>query len=252
MFSRLEGQKITQTLELLKARIQERFPDHNLGSVAAELSDLSRHATQRMRHIRKPHPLRIVSFVLTGLTIALVAAVFIDLDTTIHLENVQTFVTFLEPALGCVVFLGAFLIFLWTLELRLKRRRILAAVHELRSIVHIVDMHQLTKDPERLLSRHSTTPSSPKIEFTPFLLGRYLDYCSEMLSLISKVSALYVQDLDDPVVLNAVDQIEALTTGLSRKIWQKIMILDRFFGAERRAEGSSSLMELEDQLDTAT
>jgi len=30
-----------------------------------------------------------------------------------------------------------------------------------------------------------------------------------------------------PVVLSAVDQIEDLTTALSNKIWQKIMILDR-------------------------
>jgi hypothetical protein len=29
----------------------------------------------------------------------------------------------------------------------------------------------------------------------------------------------------DPVVLDAVDGIENLTTGLSRKIWQKIAIL---------------------------
>ena len=45
--------------------------------------------------------------------------------------------------------------------------------------------------------------------------------------LIGKVAALYVQRFDDPVALSAVDQIEDLTTGLSRKIWQKIMIIDR-------------------------
>jgi hypothetical protein len=49
-----------------------------------------------------------------------------------------------------------------------------------------------------------------------------------MLSLVGKVAALYVQDLDDPVVLGAVNDVENLTTGLSRKIWQKIMIIYRF------------------------
>ena len=62
---------------------------------------------------------------------------------------------------------------------------------------------------------------------TRFELGRYLDYCSEMLSLISKIAALYVQNLDDPVVLVAVDEVEDLTSGLVHKIWQKIMILER-------------------------
>ncbi len=62
---------------------------------------------------------------------------------------------------------------------------------------------------------------------TPFELGRYLDYCSEILSLVGKVSTLHVADSDDSVVLDAVDQIERLTTGLSQKVWQKIRVLDR-------------------------
>ena len=60
---------------------------------------------------------------------------------------------------------------------------------------------------------------------TPSQLNRYLDYCSELLSVISKVAALYAQQLNDPVVLAAVNEVEALTTGLSSKIWQKLVIL---------------------------
>jgi hypothetical protein len=90
----------------------------------------------------------------------------------------------------------------------------------------VIDMHQLTKDPERVLRTDwESTPSSPTETMSPFLLTRYLDYCSEMLSILGKVAALYVQDFDDEVALAAVNEIEALTTGLSRKIWQKIMIL---------------------------
>jgi len=57
-------------------------------------------------------------------------------------------------------------------------------------------------------------------------LSRYLDYCSEMLSLTGKIAALYVQTYDDGVALAAVNEVEGLTTGLSRKIWQKLMILE--------------------------
>ncbi|HUE38002.1 MAG TPA: hypothetical protein VMR29_00760, partial [Candidatus Binatia bacterium] len=56
---------------------------------------------------------------------------------------------------------------------------------------------------------------------------RYLDYCSEMLSIVSKIAALYVQDLRDTLTLSAVDEVESLTAGLSRKVWQKIAIIDR-------------------------
>ena len=56
---------------------------------------------------------------------------------------------------------------------------------------------------------------------------RYLHYCGELLALVSKVGHLYVQDFADPATLAAVDQFENLTTGLSGKIWQKIMLLER-------------------------
>ena len=57
-------------------------------------------------------------------------------------------------------------------------------------------------------------------------LNRYLDYCSDALALISKIAALHVQGFQDPVLLDAVDDVEDLTAGFSRKIWQKITILE--------------------------
>jgi hypothetical protein len=144
-------------------------------------------------------------------------------------------------AISSVLFyLGAVILFLFTVEGRIKRRRALRFLRELRALAHIVDMHQLTKDPDRLLTHGQNTPSSPAREMTRFELGRYLDYCSEMLSLISKIAALYIQNFDDPVVLAAVDEVEALTTGLSRKIWQKIMILERAEGRLSSAASSPS------------
>ena len=132
----------------------------------------------------------------------------------------------LEAGLNDVILIGALFFFLITLEIRIKRRRALRAIHELRAIAHIIDMHQLNKDPERVASKmYFTTQKSPKIDLNRFLLGRYLDYCSEMLSLTGKLAALYVQDFDDSVALASVNEVESLSTGLSRKIWQKIMIL---------------------------
>ena len=43
-------------------------------------------------------------------------------------------------------------------------------------------------------------------------MTRYLDYCSEMLSLTNKLAALYAQYLPDAVVIDAVNDIEQLTT----------------------------------------
>jgi hypothetical protein len=45
-----------------------------------------------------------------------------------------------------------------------------------------------------------------------------------MLSLIGKVAALHLQTPDDAAVVN---EIEGLTTGLNRKIWQKVDLVTR-------------------------
>ena len=68
--------------------------------------------------------------------------------------------------------------------------------------------------------------SSPKRTMSMFELGRYLDYCCDALSLVSKVAALHVEGFDDEAVLKAVDDIEELSGGLSAKIGQKITVLN--------------------------
>jgi hypothetical protein len=130
-----------------------------------------------------------------------------------------------EAALNVTILLAMAIFFMTSLETRVKRRRALAALHRLRSVIHVVDMHQLTKDP----SNHgaAATASSPARDLTPGELARYLDYCAEMFSLASKVAALYAEYVNDAVVLEAVNDLEGLATGLSSKVWQKIVMLDR-------------------------
>ena len=70
-------------------------------------------------------------------------------------------------------------------------------MHELRALAHVIDMHQLSKDPSMPAGTGVATPSSPVRTMSHFELVRYLDYCSEMLSLTGKLAALYVQSFDD-------------------------------------------------------
>src|SRR5207244_11436364 len=122
------------------------------------------------------------------------------------------FAVFLQSsqAIQNVVFLGVAVLFLANVDTRIRRRRTLGAIHELRSIAHIVDMHQLTKDPDQVVADGSATPSSPQRTMTRFELSRYLDYCAEVLALTGQVAALYVQGFKDPVRLEAVNDGEPL------------------------------------------
>jgi len=74
----------------------------------------------------------------------------------------------------------------------------------------------------RLPPSLDVTPGQP---MAPADLSRYLDHCTDMLSLTGKIAALYVEDFHDSVALAAVNEIELLTTSMSRKIWQKLSML---------------------------
>jgi len=225
VYHNLDAERIVETVRRLRSRIQERFPEAGLGRVAESLLGIAEKADANARAISRPFlPLRIGMAVLVAAFLALLGWIFLHLKISAQVDRFSELFQGVDAALNTVLLVGGAIFFLFTLEVRMKRNRALKLIHELRSLAHIVDMHQLTKDPETILGNGPRTASSPKRSMTRFELSRYLDYCSEMSSLIGKIAALYVQDYDDSVVLGAVDQIEDLTASLSRKAWQKIMI----------------------------
>lgn len=224
----LEAPRIVETIERLKNRIDARFPSSGLSRICGELLLTSRAASERAVAFGRPIiAIRGLTWLLVALLVTAVclavAATGLRWGRVELTEIIQTS----EAGLSEAVLIGAGLLFLVGWERRLKRQRALRALHELRSVAHVIDMHQLTKDPERLLDRYSSTKASPRETMTAFELNRYLDYCSELLSLTGKVAAVYVQWFDDPVVLEAVAEIEDLTTGLCQKIWQKVNLLQQ-------------------------
>jgi len=228
-FRTLDAARIVETARALAARVRERFPDSGLGRLATELVEVGRDATRLSTWLGRPvWPIRALA-VLSSTAIAAVAiALIVGVDRHITLyATISDLLQGLDAGVNELVLLGAATWFLVSWEQRFKRGRALVTLHELRSMAHIIDMHQLTKDPERVLRRGRATPSSPQGQMSAFELTRYLDYCSEMLSVLSKLAALVVQDFDDGVTLASVDEIESLCGGKSRKIWQKIALVSR-------------------------
>ena len=231
-FRTLDATHIIATIERLGQRIEERFPGAGLSGVGRDLLGLARDCAREAESLGRPHwPIRAgVGLAIVLMVVAVIAAVVgvvQRLSSPTQVSGLAEFVQGVESGVNDLVFLGIAVYFLISIETRLKRRVALRRIHQLRSIAHIVDMHQLTTDPERLLATHQDTASSPQRTMTRAELWRYLDYCSELLSLTGKIGALFVQRMDDAVVLQAVNEIEDLTNGLSRKIWQKITLLER-------------------------
>ncbi|HTL56752.1 MAG TPA: hypothetical protein VL361_13810 [Candidatus Limnocylindrales bacterium] len=224
-YRHLDPEKIVDTVRSLHGRIEDRFPGSGLGKVIAELLVVAEETLKRTQWIQRPNlPLRAAAAALSIAIVALLIALVVNIRQ-FKLEDFTNSVQALDASISSVVFVGAAILFLVSWENRIKRSRSLKAIHELRALAHIVDMHQLTKDPESAL-RGKTATSGSKRVMTRFELTRYLDYCSDAMALISKIAALYVQEFQDPVLLDAVDDVEDLTAGFSRKIWQKITILE--------------------------
>jgi hypothetical protein len=226
-FRSLDPAPILTTAERLQRRIAERFPDRGLTKVAAEVTALTRDARDEVARLTPPiWGLR----VLIGLAVVAGAAVFLWVGSIIPLNQVGReaigSVEGVEAAINTLLLAGLGLVALVRLEARVKRQRVARRLHELRSVIHVIDMHQLTKDPVTLAPDYRATATSPDRDLDATGMSRYLDYCSELLALTGKLAALYAQAVPDEGVAQAVNDIELLGSSLSRKIWQKITLID--------------------------
>ncbi len=221
----LKSTKVTETVTKLEKRIHDRFPDSNLYQICKQLHQFAVQTEGTILKIKRPNILiRCLSLLAICGLIATITSVFISLRGVDKL-SVTEFIQTSEAGANLLIFLSISFYFLWTLELKIKRSKAIGALNKLRDLAHIIDMHQLTKDPDGIAKGAIITPNSPKREMSAYELGRYLDYCSEMLSIISKLGYLYIARFQDPIATKSSNDLETLTTGLSRKIWQKIIIL---------------------------
>lgn len=216
-FRQLRSEPLLKTAQGLATRIGGGFPQAGLAKVAATLVEVTEEVTEKAAEIQRPIWWLRIALGLLALLVVILAIVGVmgmqkteDLTITRVLDFLR-----LTP-----VYLGAVVLFLITLETRYKRFKAIKAIHELRALAHIVDMHQLTKNTD-------CDPNEANKEYSREDIIRYLQYCTELLALMSKLGQLYVQDFPDGTTLAAVDQFENLTNGLSHKIWQKIIILQK-------------------------
>lgn len=192
----LDAEKVAATVSSLKTRISERFPVSGLFNVCEQLESVADQTRERIRQIQEPILWAKLAFwflIVAVFVLSVVAPLVLGLGFT---EEDMTWKSVLElgdPIFNEIIVIGALFFFMYRLETLIKRKRALKALHELRSLAHIIDMHQLTKDPERVMPgiAYVNTPQSPRAELNRFELRRYLDYCTEMLSLTGKLAAVY-------------------------------------------------------------
>ncbi|MFD2026489.1 hypothetical protein [Promicromonospora aerolata] len=222
---KLEPAPVIETARRLRDRVGARFPGRGIQRVAQELAalteqvaDTSADTRRRSRLVRAGSRGLIAVVVL----VALVAFGFaVEAAFTEAPDNGLDWLPLIESAVNDLVFVAIAVVVLHSVPERVQRTDLLAKLHRLRSLAHIIDMHQLTKEPESLRDAFEDADG----DLTPEQVEYYLEYCTELLSLVAKAAALCAEESQDDVVLNTVSTIETLTMGMSRKVWQKITVL---------------------------
>jgi hypothetical protein len=226
---KLEPVPVIETARRLRDRIGARFPDRGIHRVAQELAalteqvaDTSAGTRRRSRLVRAGSRAMIVVVVL----VAVVAFGFaVESAFTEAPDNGLDWLPLIESAVNDIVFVAIAVVVLHSVPERVQRADLLAKLHRLRSLAHIIDMHQLTKEPESLRDAFAGSLDDTGVDLTPEQVEYYLEYCTELLSIVSKAAALCAEESQDDVVLTTVSTIESLTLGMSRKVWQKILVL---------------------------
>jgi hypothetical protein len=224
-----QTERVRKTVERLRLRIEARFGDRGLTRVAAELA---RSVTQVSAETDAARTrIRGYTFVARCASALVVLAGMFALGLALSdaagsgPQHSFDWLPLVESTINNVVYAAIAVLFLWALPERLERRNLLALLHRLRSLAHVIDMHQLAKDPEQVTPSYHPTAESLPNDLTAEQLHHYFAYCTELLSLVAKTAALCAENTSDSVVLDTVSTLENLTTDLSSKIWQKISLL---------------------------
>lgn len=228
-YSRIDAAEVSRTVEELVTRIERFIPaSQGLPAVGRELRLLvDELGERRSTDKRNRRAIRWLSRILAGLVGALAVGALVSVvrDAVSATGRLKAFewLPLLESGINDLVFAGVAIWFLVGLADRIVRNELLKRLHRLRSMAHIIDMHQMSKNVADLLPDAAQDLTTDGLTRRDYAL--YLDYCSEMLSLAAKAAALCAEASTDAVVLDTVSEIENLTSSMSRKIWQKVSLL---------------------------
>ena len=196
------------------ARIRARFPDRRLGNVAAELGTAVpeihggfEESKARRRQVRLVS--RVTSVAVVVLASPSSPCALRDAFTR-GTEHSFDWVPLVESLINDIVFTAIAVFFLWAMPERLERRTLLDLLHRLRSLAHVVDMHQLDKDPEQARADYVPTAKSRRHRMNAEDAAPLLRLLQRARLPDRKTAALCAERTSDPVVLHTVSEIETL------------------------------------------
>lgn len=214
---RLDPAKIVETAENLARGVGERLPGTTLASLAVKLAAIARDTDERAQQARRP-----IYAIRAGSLLAISATIFGLWYLAGHIHTRWEFGTITElfeatdAGFNLLVLLAGALWFLITIEARIKRRKALDSIEELREFIHVIDVTQLYYTPDLYKTDPASSHSSLNLDYT------YLLFCTQMLGVISNLAPLYTRGAAGDSILRAVSEVEMLASAITAKLQSKV------------------------------
>ena len=232
-YREIDPTKLILTISKMANRVEEQFPSSGLSAVANEVAAVAEGTVARIAEIKKPRiGLRIGVGIMVLLVLSGPLLFSFVLSFSEEVTNLGDFLEATDAGLHMLLVLAGGIFFLVGMENRMRRNQALDAIAEFRSLAHLVDLHQINKDPG--LDSLKPPEDDKRTVRSDEALASYLDFSGDLLSIVGKLAAYYAQNLSDRVVLDAVNEIETLTSSLSNKLWLKILVLREMMANAKR------------------
>src|SRR5437870_2352989 len=106
-YRQLDSDQIVQTVQMLRGRIEARFPGSGLSQVVAELLQIAQETLTRIRWIQKPHVLLRIGAAVLSITMISILGLMVVHIRQFQFNDYTNFIQAFEASISSVVFIGA-------------------------------------------------------------------------------------------------------------------------------------------------
>jgi len=213
---RIDPARIIETAENLARQVSDRLPGSSLAELAVELARIAHVTDERASQARTPiHAIRAGSFLAIGAGIVLVSFLLMHIHARWEFGTITELFEATDAGFNLLALLAGAIWFLVKLEARIKRKRALESVEELREFIHVIDVTQLYYTPDLYNREAASSHSSLKLDH------HYLLFCTQMLAVIGNLAPLYTRGAAGDSILRAVSDVEMLANAITAKLQSK-------------------------------
>ncbi len=213
---RLDPARIIETAENLARDIGGKLPGSSLAGLAVELAHIAHATVERTQQARRPiYAIRVLSFLAISTSLLGLCYLLDHIHARWEFGTIAEVFDATDAGFNLLVLLAGALWFLITFENRIKRRKALQFIEELREFIHVIDVTQLFYTPIVYNPDPAAARTSVTFDYTYFL------FCTQMLAVISNLAPLYTRGAAGDSILRAASDVEMLANAITAKLLSK-------------------------------